>query len=470
MWQLTQSDATAARRRVPVYLLDDTDGKTPETGVSFSAGEIKISKNGAAEANHAGSVTEIAGGLYYYEFTSGEIDTEGFVTARFTKTGVRTFVASAQVRAASAGAADWTSTEKEQIRHRLGIDGTASAPGATPSLAASTQVDTVEAGIADIQSRLPAALVGGRIDASVGAMAANVVTAAAIATDAIDADAIAANAIDASALAADAVSEIWAGSTAPNAATIADAVWDEAQSGHVTAGTFGKFLDVEVSSRLATAGYTAPDNTTIASIQSDTNDIQARLPAALVGGRMDSNVQAMASGVITATVVATDAIDADALATDGLNEIRDAVWAAAVPGAFGAGQAGNILGNRLDVAVSTRGDATAAAQGTIIAYVDELESRLTAPRAANLDNLNAPISGLPSATQNADALLDRADGIETGLTPRGAFRLIAAASAGKLSGAATTTVTIRNVGDTKNRITATVDASGNRTAVTADPS
>ena len=52
----------------------------------------------------------------------------------------------------------------------------------------------------DIQTRLPATLVGGRMDSSVGAMAAAVVTAAAIATDAIDADA----------LAADAVTEIWA--------------------------------------------------------------------------------------------------------------------------------------------------------------------------------------------------------------------------------------------------------------------
>uniref|UniRef100_A0A6M3ME60 Uncharacterized protein n=1 Tax=viral metagenome TaxID=1070528 RepID=A0A6M3ME60_9ZZZZ len=33
----------------------------------------------------------------------------------------------------------------------------------------------------------------------------------------------------------------------PSAATVADAVWDEAQSGHVSAGTFGKYLDTEVS-------------------------------------------------------------------------------------------------------------------------------------------------------------------------------------------------------------------------------
>ena len=68
----------------------------------------------------------------------------------------------------------------------------------------------------------------------------------------------------------------------------------------------------------------------------------------------------------------------------------------------------------------------------------------------------------------AAALLDLSNGVETSLTLRGAMRLIAAASAGKLSGAGTTTITIRNVGDTKSRITATVDADGNRSSVTVD--
>jgi len=35
--------------------------------------------------------------------------------------------------------------------------------------------------------------------------------------------------------------------SAPSAASIADAVWDEAQSGHTTSGTFGKYLDSQVS-------------------------------------------------------------------------------------------------------------------------------------------------------------------------------------------------------------------------------
>ena len=92
---------------------------------------------------------------------------------------------------------------------------------------------------------------------------------------------------------------------------IADGVWDEAQSGHTSAGTFGKYLDTEVSgvggggltaadiwdyatasattvgsmgklivdnldatitSRLADASYTAPDNAGIANIYAIAND------------------------------------------------------------------------------------------------------------------------------------------------------------------------------------------------------
>lgn len=61
-------------------------------------------------------------------------------------------------------------------------------------------------------------------------------------------------------------------------------------------------------------------------IETDTQDIQSRLPAALVSGRMSSSVQEMANGVVTAAAVATGAIDADALASDAVTEI----WAKAM--------------------------------------------------------------------------------------------------------------------------------------------
>ena len=111
---------------------------------------------------------------------------------------------------------------------------------------------------------------------------------------------------------------------------------------------------------------------------------------------------------------------------------------------------------RIDAAVSTR--ATPAQVATELGTYD-------APTKAELDTA---IDALPTAAENAAALLDLSNGIETSITPRQAMRLILAAAAGKLSGAATTTITIRNVGDSKDRLTATVDADGNRSAVTVD--
>jgi hypothetical protein len=57
--------------------------------------------------------------------------------------------------------------------------------------------------------------------------------------------------------------------------------------------------------------------------------------------------------------------------------------------------------------------------------------------------------------------------VEPGLTLRQALKLVAAATAGKISGGGTSTVTIRNaVADGADRIVATVDADGNRSAIT----
>lgn len=97
MIELHQNQAAAAQRRVPLHLVDEVDGKTPKTGLTFTAGEIRVSKNGGTEVPAAGTVVEIGAGLYAYEFTQAELDTLGFVTARVVKQGVRAFVAAHQV-------------------------------------------------------------------------------------------------------------------------------------------------------------------------------------------------------------------------------------------------------------------------------------------------------------------------------------------------------------------------------------
>lgn len=76
---------------------------------------------------------------------------------------------------------------------------------------------------------------------------------------------------------------------------------------------------------------------------------------------------------------------------------------------------------------------------------------------------------LTSAERNsvADALLDRADAIETGWTLRQTLRVMSAALCGKLSGVLTGAPVFRSITDAKNRVTATTSIDG-RTAVTLD--
>jgi len=187
-----------------------------------------------------------------------------------------------------------------------------------------------------LDGRIPAALVGGRMDASAGAIAANAITAASIASDA--------------------------------GAEIADAVWDEATSGHSTAGTTGKALtdagsagdpwgtalpgaysagtagkivgdalDAAVTSRLSSAGYTAPLDAAgtrtaigLASANLDTQlnalpttaEVNAEVDTALadvgltttITGRIDAAMTTRATPAQILTTALTEAYAADGVA------------------------------------------------------------------------------------------------------------------------------------------------------------
>jgi hypothetical protein len=121
-----------------------------------------------------------------------------------------------------------------------------------------------------------------------------------------------------------------------------------------------------------------------------------------------------AAGAIDATAIASNAIDSATLATDVTARIASAVWDAVRTSYATAGTFGDI-------------DTTADV---------------------------------------ADGVLDEV--VEGSYTLRQLIRLVAAAAGAKLSGAAGTAIAIRDLGDTKDRIAATVDSNGNRTAVTLD--
>ena len=80
--------------------------------------------------------------------------------------------------------------------------------------------------------------------------------------------------------------------------------------------------------------------------------------------------------------------------------------------------------------------------------------------------LNVNVSTMSSGA--VDSILD--DPVEGSYTMRQLLRLMASALFGKASGGGTATITFRDLGDTKDRITATVTSNGNRTTVVLDGS
>lgn len=131
---------------------------------------------------------------------------------------------------------------------------------------------------------------------------------------------------------------------------------------------------------------------------------------------------------------------------------------ASVTGAVGSvtGAVGSVTG-----AVGSVAGLTPA---TVHADLDDIQARL--PAALVGGRMDATIDATGMEAGAVDAIWDEV--MEGAVTARQSMRLQNSGSGGKLSGAATTNVLVRDLGDTKNRIDATVDADGNRTAVTLD--
>jgi len=233
---------------VYVSLASQANGNIMQANPTLAAGDFKVSIDGGALNNLTTlpTVTPASGKMVKISLSSSEMNGDNIT-----------------VVCSDAAGAEWRDLVINIQTSASQID----------DLATASALATVQADTDDIQTRLPSALVSGRIDASVGAMASAVITATAIATDAIGA----------AELASDAVTEI------------AGAVWDVVMSSHVTAGTFGA-ANQGLRSATAQAGAagtitldasaSATDNLyngAIVAIISGTGAGQARLITAYVG-------------------------------------------------------------------------------------------------------------------------------------------------------------------------------------------
>lgn len=189
----------------------------------------------------------------------------------------------------------------------------------------------------DIQSRLPAALVSGRMDASVGAVAANAITAAGIADGAIDRATFAADTglqtVRSNTAQAGAAGTI----TLDASASASDDFYNDCWvfiTGGTGVGQARLISDYVGSTKVASVvpnWVTNPDATSTFAIlpngRVDVGQWVDGAPNALVSGRVDASVGNMASDVVTAAAIATAAIDADALAADAITAAKIATGA-----------------------------------------------------------------------------------------------------------------------------------------------
>jgi hypothetical protein len=191
------------------------------------------------------------------------------------------------------------------------------------------ELDGIQADTEDIQSRLPAALVSGRIDASVGAMAANVVTASALATDAVG--------------------------------EIADGVWDEPYSGHTTAGTYGGRIP-----------------------RSQNSNVEVQITGS---GHAAADIHELQPAVIDHTHFAAGAIDANALAASAASEIATAAYTGQMTESYRAAGVAPTLAQSLFELLAHMGDSSISGTTKTLKKIDG-----TTAKTFTLDSSTAPTS------------------------------------------------------------------------------
>ncbi|PWJ88367.1 hypothetical protein C8D77_11189 [Mesorhizobium loti] len=465
--------------------------------------------------------------------------------------------------------------------------------GAPVGASISADIAGVQADTDNIQTRIPAALVSGRIDASVGAMAAAVLTAAAIAADAITDAKVASDVTIASVTgtvgsvtgavgsvagnvggnvtgSVGSVTGITASDVGAIKAKTDNLPSDPADESLIIAATdaimgrlgapSGASVSADVAAVKSDTGAVKAKTDNLPSDPADASDIASAFTALQSHG---DSTWATATGFATAASLATtdgkvDSIKAwqDAIAqTAGklwvLNENGDAlpkvddikagVWSATIADYLGGGKAAEILfdgtaaaqsadgkadtiiadiaalpdaptASEVAVAVwdeALAGHATDGTAGKVLtdtgAAAGTIEGRIGTPNFGDLaddiahaqgsiDGIGTAVAALndlssadvdqsitdaalataadisaisiPSPSDNADALL--AATYEGAETVQDHFRLARAALYGKANGLAGTTVHFRDAADSKNRLTATVDSDGNRSAVATD--
>jgi hypothetical protein len=95
MQVFTKPDSISENRRFYLFLVDATDGITPETGEA--GGQPQISKNGSGFSNTSATLVAIGNGAYYVELAQAEIDALGWILVRYKSVNTAEFQGLGQI-------------------------------------------------------------------------------------------------------------------------------------------------------------------------------------------------------------------------------------------------------------------------------------------------------------------------------------------------------------------------------------
>lgn len=425
---LRQSTASQTRWIGP--FLDDTDFKTAETALSIANTDIKVSKNGGASASkNSGGGTHDVNGLYAVTWDATDTATVGQLFY------------SVKVAGALQVFGTYTVLEEEVYDDLMA----ASAVGYLKPQTAGRDLLVDATGNAD--ARLADGVShGGTLGSGTATLALSRLSVVSQSANT--------NAVTATGNGTGHGMALTSGSGATgNGLTLLSA----SANGHglkstgtgtgdgaeLTAGASGADLDADIAGTITTVTGNVNGNVggnvtgSVGSVVGAVGSVTGAVGSVTgnVGGNVTGSVGSVAAGGIAAASFAAGAIDASAIAANaiGASEIADGA---------------------IDAATFAAGAINAAAIAA-----DAITAAKIATGAIDADAL---------AADAVDEILDDTIGDGT-LTVRQALRICVAALAGKLSGAAGTTVTIRNAADSADVIVATVDANGNRTATTITP-
>lgn len=293
----------------------------------------------------------------------------------------------------------------------------------------------------------PNALVSGRVDASIGAVASGVIAAASFASGALG------------------------------------AVWDELTASHTTASTFGKLLGAIA---LSAAG----------NVKADLEEWRSSVPNALVSSNVPANVSSITAAVIAAASFAANAIDSNAFAQAAADKVWStaaraltdkanftlstagiqAIWDALTANLTTVGSVGKRIADNLDATVSSRlasaSYTSPPSVASIAAAILATPSNLLATDASGRVTVGSIVANAIDAAQItagaaqfvADGLLDRAAAIDSTLSVRKTLRDIWASVAGVTTGEPSTNPTTLKGPSGNTALTVTYDANNNRTS------